>query len=301
MSKKICLFAHYSTAQTLPKDVKHYLQALYDNGWETHIALSGHTKISEDTQNFCASYNITPHLRPNQGLDFGAWQDMMKKGVTLDADHILLTNDSIFGPIYPMHPIFTRMLSQKIDIWGMVETLEVNWHLQSWFLCFNQSLFQHKKIQALFNQPFHTMEKADIIYKAELGLGRTLKQIPNLKYAACWSKINRYPLRDPKQTNPMHLDWFSVLDSGRVPFIKKEVIRDNYYGIFWLNYYRKLLANNRYFPLDHVDCYLKQFPKRPLPVIPKWKRFLYLFSTYDTKIAWQYFLKQGISCPIIAP
>ncbi|CAI3950699.1 Lipopolysaccharide biosynthesis protein (RgpF) [Commensalibacter communis] len=301
MSKKTCLFASYTRSTILPNDVKHYLKALYDCGWETHLALSGQTILSEDTEHFCKQHRITPHLRPNEGLDFGAWQALMQKNVTRDADHILLTNDSIFGPLYPMETIFSQRLNQPIDVWGMVETLEINWHFQSWFLCFTNQAFHHEKIQELFNLPFKDMPKPQIIQKGELGLGRILQQIPNFNYVGQWSKLKKYPLRDPRQTNPMHMDWYSVIASGQVPFIKKEVIRDNYFGLFWLNYYRTLLKDNTYFPLGYVDDYLRQFPNRPLPVVPKWKRFLYLISTYDTKLAWKYFLKQGVACPIISP
>lgn len=301
MPKKICLFAHYTQSNILPKDVQHYLKALYDCGWETHLALSGQEILSLDTDNFCKQHNITPHLRPNEGLDFGAWQELIHKGVTHNADHILLTNDSVFGPLYPMDSIFAERLSQPIDVWGMAETLEVNWHLQSWFLCFTNKAFHHEKIQDLLNLPFKEMPKPEIIQKGELGLGRLLQQIPNFKCAGQWSKLQKYPFRDPRQTNPMHLDWHSVIASGKVPFIKKEVIRDNYYGLFWLNHYRQLLTNNTYFSLEYINEYLIHFPHRPLPVVQKWKRFLYLFSTYDTKLAWLYFLKHGISCPIISP
>lgn len=301
MTKKICLFAHYTQSSILPLDVKHYLKALFNCGWETHLALSGQDILSTDTNDFCKKHDITPHLRPNKGLDFGAWQEIIHKGVTKNADYILLTNDSIFGPVYPMDSIFNENLTTNIDVWGMVETLEINWHFQSWFLCFTNKAFYHEKIQALLNLPFHQMPKAEIIQKGELGLGNVIQQIPDFHYKGQWAKLKKYPFRDPMQTNPMHLDWLSVMTSGNVPFIKKEVIRDNYYGLFWLNYYRELLKNNHYFPLEYIDTYLKQYPHRPLPVVPKWKRFLYLVSTYDTKIAWKYFLKQGISCPIIYP
>lgn len=299
--KKICLFAHYTQSNVLPLEVKHYLKALYDCGWETHLALSGQYFLSSETDVFCKNHRITAHLRPNKGLDFGAWQELMHKGIAKDADYILLTNDSIFGPLYPLDSIFTHMLTPEIDVWGMVETLEINWHFQSWFLCFTNKTFHHEQIQKLLNLPFHEMTKPEIIQQGELGLGRIIQKIPSLHYKGQWSKLKKYPLRDPMQTNPMHMDWLSVITSGKVPFIKKEVIRDNYFGLFWLNYYRELLKNNTYFPLEYIDEYLKQFPNRPLPVVPKWKRFLYLASTYDTKIAWKYFFKHGISCPIIYP
>lgn len=295
MSRKICLFAHYASENFIPDDVKHYLKQLSCCGWDIHVAFSGKTQLSTDTQQFCDLYHITPHLRPNTGLDFGAWKDLLNKGMTQNADHILFANDSVFGPIYPLQPIFSKMLQPSIDVWGMIESSEINWHFQSWFLCFTQKALAHEKIQNLFQQDFHHMSKPEIIQQGELKLGRVLQSLPDLFCKAAWSMKKFRLLRREAQTNPMHIDWYSVLQSRQVPFIKKEVIRDNYYGIFWLNHYRKLLKENDFFPLNHVDAYLANFSTRPLPVKPWWKRFIYLLTTYDTGLAWKYFMKQGVS------
>lgn len=300
MPHNICLFAFYNPTNTLPLDVQHYLRQLTLCGWQVHLAISGHASLSPDIQDFCQEHAIIPHLRANQGLDFGAWQDLINQGVTENADHILLTNDSVFGPLYPLQPIFRNMMTPKTDIWGMVESFEVNWHLQSWFLCFNHTTFHHPKIQELFSQPFATMNKPDIIRKGELQLGKTLHLIPGLTYQCSGlSPTGFRPFRHRKQINPMHLDWYTLLQSGGVPFIKKELIRDNHFGIFWLNHYRQLLKENPYFPLSYIDHYLEDFPNRPLPFTPWWKRIGYLFTSRDHKLAWKYFMKQGVSCPIL--
>lgn len=299
MLRKTCLFATYNQADDLSLDVQHYLRQLAVCKWDIHIAFSGKTTLSSTIRHFCHHYAITPHLRPNKGLDFGAWQDLINQGVTKNADYILLTNDSVFGPIYPLQPIFANMLTPAIDIWGMIESYEINWHFQSWFLCFNHTTFYHPEIKELFAQPFSEMSKSDIIQQGELKLGKIVQQIPNLKYRPSWTQTKWRPIRKNNPMNPMHLDWYSVLQSGKVPFIKKEVIRDNYLGIFWLNYYRHLLQDNSFFPLTYIDTYLQNYPNRPLPHMRWWERFKYLLATYDTKLAWQYFFKQGVACPIL--
>lgn len=300
MSKKICLFATYHSADDLPTDTQHYLRQLYFCGWEVHLALSGKTRISKNIQDFCHQYAITPHLRPNQGFDFGAWQDLIIKNITNHADYILLTNDSVFGPIYPLQPIFQKMFSRHVDVWGMIESYEINWHFQSWFLCFHHSVFFNPKIQELFSQPFQQMGKNEIIQQGELKLGKILQDIPEITRRAAWSSTQFRPFRNKKNINPMHLDWYTVLRSGNVPFIKKELIRNNHFGIFWLNYYRKLLEKNQFFKLAYIDAYLNNSINRPLtPYTVWWKRLKYLATTYDTKLAWSYFIKQGVACPVL--
>lgn len=297
MSNRICLFASYNSTDELPPDTKHFLRQLYLCGWETHLAISGKEKISKDIHDFCQKHSITPHSRPNQGLDFGAWQDLIIKNVTDHADYILLTNDSIFGPIYPLQPVFKKMFTKNLDIWGMVDSFEVNWHFQSWFLCFNHTTFFNPAIQDLFMQPFKQMDRQAIIQQGELKLGRILQSIPEIKCKAAWSPTKTRLFRNKKNVNPMHLDWYTILHSDNVPFIKKELIRDNHFGIFWLNYYRTLLKHNQFFKLNYIDTYLNDHINRPMiPHTVWWKRLKYLAITYDTKLAWTYFIKQGVSC-----
>ncbi|CAK7192198.1 hypothetical protein COMNV_00383 [Commensalibacter sp. Nvir] len=293
MIYKTCLFASYIKGNEIPKDVKHYLYQLSQCGWNIHLALSGKTYLTPDIRNFCKLNNIIPHLRPNEGLDFGAWQYLINKNVTKNSDYILLANDSVWGPIYPLQPIFHNMLNQKLDVWGLVESFEVVPHFQSWFLCLSRKAMDTSKIQRLFIQQFNKMNKAEIIRNGELKLGNILRQTPSLHYKACWSKGKHCFARDPQQINPMHLDWLSIVQSGYVPFIKKELLRDNYYGIFWLNYYHILMKNNRFFPEHYITQYLKNCSQRNVPVIPRWKRFLYLVNSYDFKTAWKYIFKAG--------
>ncbi len=302
MTKNICLFASYLSGFNLLPDTQHYLKQLHLCGWEVHLILSGKTILSAELQNFCSQYTIIPHLRPNQGMDFGAWQDLILKKITDNADYILLTNDSIFGPIYPLQPIFKRISTLNLNLWGMIESYEINWHFQSWFLCFDHKSFNHPKIQNVFLQPFKNMDKPTIIQQGELKLGKVIQEIPNFNYKAAWSPKGFRPFRNKYQVNPMHIDWYSILKSGNVPFIKKELIRNNHFGIFWLNHYREYLKNNKFFPLSNIDKYLEIYVNNSLfkPYTVWWKRLKYLAITFDTKLAWKYFMKQGVSCPFLA-
>lgn len=299
MSKNVCLFAYYDTNGLLPPYTAHYLKELSQSGWKIHLALSGQTAISKDIETFCKAFNITAHPRPNKGLDFGAWQDLIQQGCIENADRILLANDSVLGPISPLKPIFEMMWRQPVDVWGMIESYEENWHFQSWFLHFTRDAFNHPEIQKIFNQPFASMSKVEIIFKGELGLGLALRNLTSLRCKALWSDPHKKYFRNPSKTNPMQMDWYSVLTSGRVPFLKKELVRFNPFAIFWLDSYRDCLKNNNFFPLAWIDLYLKDAPPPPegFPY-PKWsKRLSYLFITFDQSLAWKAFFRHGLRFP----
>ncbi|QNT77942.1 rhamnan synthesis F family protein [Entomobacter blattae] len=264
MTRSVCLFAHYDPTPDIAPHVVHYLKQLTLCGLDIHLAFSGHDSVPAHVQKLCDELGIKIYPRPNRGMDFGAWQYLIQQGCLEKAETILFTNDSIFGPFYPLQPLFSTMQNLGRDIWGMVESYEMTWHLQSWFLCFKRKAFDHPTIQRVFTLPFHEMSKAEIIHHGELGLGVAI-QAAGLTCASCWY-ANRRGLRKIISLNPMIINWLSVIKSHYVPFIKVELIRDNPVQLFWHYRWRKIVASYApFFNPQWVDLYLKKRGSKPLP------------------------------------
>jgi Rhamnan synthesis protein F len=264
-----CLFAHYDPTGRLAPHVRHYLADLAAYGMTVHLALSGITTPSADIVHFCAMHGITPHPRPNHGLDFGAWQDLLAAGCAGGAERIVLANDSVFGPLHPLAPVLDGMMSRPADIWGLVESHAPAWHLQSWFLCLTDRAIRHPAIRRVLEQPFAAMSKAEIILHGELGLGVAIRTA-GLRAVAAWPD-RRTGLRRLVPTNPMHLDWLSVARSADTPFIKIELLRDNPCGITGIGVWRGLVTRRGYFQPDWIDAALRDQPRRADPVVAGWK------------------------------
>ncbi len=182
------------------------------------------------------------HLRENTGLDFGAWQHLIELGCVADAEFIVLANDSVIGPLQPLAPIFAGMQGLGRDVWGMVESHEMAWHLQSWFLCFTREAWQSPPIARILALPFREMVRAEIILHGEVGLGASIRAA-GLRWAASWPERRR-GLRRLLAINPMHLDWMSILGSGSVPFIKVELLRENPMRVPWLDRWPKVASRS---------------------------------------------------------
>jgi lipopolysaccharide biosynthesis protein len=265
MATKICLFSHYDARGVIAPHVIHYLKQIGTCGFTVHIALSGMTSLSEADKTALDRIGAVAHLRPNRGLDFGAWQDLVATGCTSGATTILLANDSVFGPMQPLEPIFTRMQARNTDVWGMVESREATWHLQSWFLCFTAAAFAAPAVARVMRLPFHEMSKSEIVLHGELGLGVAITAA-GLSWDASWSPSRRR-LRRLVPGNPMHLDFLSVMRSGQVPFIKVELLRDNPTAVRWIEQWRKHMGESAIFPADWIDRHLadggRHTPPRP--------------------------------------
>jgi lipopolysaccharide biosynthesis protein len=244
--RAVCLFAHFAPHARLSASVLHYLVQLVRCGLSVHVALSGMQRLADEDQDILDEIGVAAYPRPNLGLDFGAWQHLVRIGCASDADTILLANDSVFGPVRDLAPIFTSMQAQAYDVWGMIESHEVAWHLQSWFICLTATSMARPAIARVFELPFPQMSKAEIILHGEIGLGTAILA-EGLSWGACLSDRRR-GLRRLVAVNPMHVDWISVLRCGRVPFVKVELLRDNPARIPWFRLWPRMLRRYGEFP-----------------------------------------------------
>lgn len=252
--RRVCLFAHYDLGGRIAPHVAHYLHELHRSGFSTHIALSGMDRLHDADRKLLDRLGVVPHFRLNRGLDFGAWADLDAAGCAVGADTILLANDSVFGPLQPLTPIFATMSSGAADVWGMVESREGAWHLQSWFLCFTAAAYAAPAIARVRHLPFAAMTKPEVIVHGELGLGAAIRA-EGLRWDARWRQPTGR-LRRLVPGNAMHLDFLSVLRSGAVPFIKIELLRDNPTAIAWIGHWRRMVAAQTLLPVSAIDAHL---------------------------------------------
>ncbi len=288
VQRGVCLFAHYAPDRRLSRSVLHYLAQLRRCGLSVHLALSGMRRLAVEDRDVLDRLGVTAHLRENLGLDFGAWQHLLRAGCAQDADSVLLANDSVFGPVRELAPIMRLMQSRHYDAWGMVESHEVSWHLQSWFLCMSREALARPAIARVLDLPFAQMSKPEIILHGEIGLGTAIRA-EGLSWGACLPD-RRIGLRRLVAVNPMHVDWITALRCGRVPFIKVELLRDNPARIPWLAIWPKMLRRYGKFPEAWIDERIAAAANRRSGSSLR-MRLLYLLLTRDRMSALRSVLK----------
>lgn len=267
-ASRVCLFAHYDPAGRVRPHVLAYLTELRACGFAVHLALSGVEAATDEDRAALVAIGVQAHPRPNRGLDFGAWRDLMRMGLADGAERVLLANDSVFGPFAPLAPILERMEARGLDAWGMVESRELGWHLQSWFLQLSGEALARPTVRRVFDQPFEAMSKAEIVLHGELGLGTALR-LEGLSCGAFAPDLTRGLAWWLLPVNPMHFSWRTLLDRG-VPFLKADLLRDNPSGVPWAPRWRQVLAA-RFpdYPLAWIHealwAYRGTAPEAPLP------------------------------------
>ena len=168
-------------------------------------------------------------------LDLRAW------------DELVLVNSSVFGPVTPLARAFQRMESVACDFWGMSDSLEIEYHVQSFFLVFRKSMLASGAIEQFFASVLPYRHKPQAIRSYELGLTHFFLDrgfVP----AAVASVLDRSLRLGP--CNPCLRASIPLLELG-MPYVKVELLRDNPFALR-LSPIRARMASLGY-PMDLVE------------------------------------------------
>jgi len=195
---RLCVFAHNDPWNCVDPHVLHYLRGLRESGCDV-LFVSTSSALRETDIQAVGEFCFQVWLRKNQGYDFGSFQ----AGLAPFADdpqyaQILLANDSVYGPMYPLEEAFAQMDGRGLDVWSMTDSLQVEYHLQSYFLVFNRAAIDHPLMRRFwFDQLFVETRKDRIVKEFEIGLSRVCKKA-SLRIGA-WAeyrKVARRALQD---------------------------------------------------------------------------------------------------------
>ncbi|MBP7796614.1 MAG: hypothetical protein KA059_07570 [Elusimicrobiales bacterium] len=112
--------------------------------------------------------------RENVGYDFYSYKIGLKELTNISLDEIILCNDSVFGPLYDLGPLFNRMSREDSDFWGITESTAKSYHLQSYFLVFKNKIFSSSVFWDFWNKLEIINRREEVIEKYEIGLTQYL-------------------------------------------------------------------------------------------------------------------------------
>src|SRR5687768_7677270 len=102
--RRLALFAHYDPDSEVKPYILYYLERLRVDC--ARIVFISTSPLPEAEIEKLESRADRVLLKENVGLDFGMWQYAVERENLTGYDELVLTNSSIFGPIYPLTPIF---------------------------------------------------------------------------------------------------------------------------------------------------------------------------------------------------
>jgi len=169
-------------------------------------------------------------------------------------DEVVICNDSIYGPFYPIENMFQNMQDTACDFWGVTDSTDMSYHLQSYFVVFRKSVLQSDAFRRFWKNVKVLHDKDAIIRQYEVGLtthfiknglkAAVLNHIQpsNVKLLLHYMKkltltkitkkliamvMGKKIILRPGKVNPTHQFWKELLLGKKMPFIKIELLRDN--------------------------------------------------------------------------
>jgi len=178
--KRVCVFAHFDALGIIDDYVIYYLQALRSLNSKLIFVSTALLQPNELTK--INSIVDIALIKKNVGYDFGSWQYGLSDINLDDFDELLLCNDSCYGPIFNLEPIFQKMNSVACDYWAMTHCRQIYPHLQSYFLVFKKNILNDPHFKSFWLNIQPQNSKIEYIIKYEIGLSKLLTE---LGYQGC--------------------------------------------------------------------------------------------------------------------
>jgi lipopolysaccharide biosynthesis protein len=253
--KRLAIYAHYDAQGSVKRFTTQYLAELAKDC--SRIDFVSTAALPESELAKVAPYCEHAVTKENRGFDFGMWKHVLDKINFEEWDEVLLTNSSVFGPLQPLGPIFDQMSADDCDFWGMNDSNEQEWHLQSYFLAFKRSVLTSDTFKRFWGNMTLYRNKGQIIRSYEIGLSVLLSEagFRGRAYVPAASLFPKFPLDmfvRYKARNVLAYHALRILRRG-LPFVKAELLRDNPARVNLRRVYRELRRSNYDLSLIEFD------------------------------------------------
>ncbi len=257
--RRVCIFSHFDASGRILPYVQRYLSALRACGFEVYLVSTAQALDPADKSGVEAM-GVAVHLRQNIGLDFGSWQWALRHVIsTADVDWLLLANDSVFGPLFPIDELIESGISARSDFWGMTDSHQSAWHVQSYFICLSGDVVRSAAFRMVFDQDFNSQPKRWIIDNGEIFLSQALLSAGYRGHAMCaLERIDQR--RPPVASNPSHFEWDLLIARFGCPFVKRELLARNPAGIEGVENWKSFLERYTRYDTDLIVEGLRGLP-----------------------------------------
>lgn len=217
MEKRICLLAGFDDRNVIQDYVVFLVQELSKIS-DVYYFADGDIPDRELAK-------IRPYVQyaesaPHKGYDFGSWQYLIHHigwQQLAQYDEMIICNDSIYGPMTNMQDIFDYMEMRGYDFWGLTENYGSQYHLDSYFMVFNNAIIDNRKFQEFWQNIIPGMSRKT--YETVLTPFLTELGFVGNSYIKNYKKEDQlaYPMR--------------LLKHNHMPFIRVKALRDPTYHL----------------------------------------------------------------------
>jgi lipopolysaccharide biosynthesis protein len=241
MAKRLFIFAHYDKDNIIDDYVIYYIKELLKVG---DVIFVSDAEL-KDTEKDKINKIVIKIISENHGeYDFGSYKRGLKfiiyNNLLEKYDWLVMCNDSVYGPFYPLRPIFEKMESKNADVWGLTKNINKSYapHIQSYFIAISKNTIKNKKIKLFFENVERKSSKKEIIKEYEIGFSKLLD---NYGYKTeSFLEEKNFPTYDIVN----NICALKIIREDNFPFLKKRIIIENGAKFFKLCRYEEIINQN---------------------------------------------------------
>jgi GT2 family glycosyltransferase len=218
--RPLLMFAQFSEIGRLRPDLLSLLNAYRNHADVVFVGATPNLLEQPSTMRQLRRICSVVLIRRNEGYDFGSWMSALSFCAE-DLRHcreLILTNDSFYGPVMSLDPLFQRLQSCEADVVGLTDNLLYHHHLQSAFL-----VYRHPVITSdLFCNFWQNLQlwpsKRELVKHCEVDLTVQLRKA-GYRLSSIYSQN--------ANGNILHFHWKKLIEEQGFPFLKVSLLRDN--------------------------------------------------------------------------
>ncbi len=173
--KRCVIFAHFDRNNQIADYVLFYLKELQKSS--NYLVFVSTSQLNEAELKKLDGISCQNIIRENTGYDFLSWKVGLASVQGIEQyDEVVICNDSVFGPLKPLAEIFSKMSATDSDFWGLTNSLDVNEHIQSYFVVFKRNVVASKAFKNFWNSVSPLSSKHEVVSQYEINLTRHLAE-----------------------------------------------------------------------------------------------------------------------------
>jgi hypothetical protein len=279
-AKRVAVFVHFDRRSKVQQYVLYYLEQLVQAGFAVVFVTSSSMIEPESLLNVLPRCAVLLKRR-NFGHDFGGYKDGLTEiGDVSVYDQLLLVNDSVYGPFFDLSTLLARCNNQAA-IWGITDSWDQRFHLQSYFLLINKPALQDRRFSIFWRHVRYLGSRRSIIRRYEIGFTQTMlaadlrctalfpyrRSVEAISAAALKGQLYREDLSSAHRDylervfnaveqgiplNVTHFFWDYLIGELGCPFLKRDLLLRNPMGVPFINQWQLLLQRRSRYDTDMI-------------------------------------------------
>lgn len=216
----VIFYSHYDSQSIVDDHVIYSINHL--SQYADIVFVSTSELLAAESLDRIRAHCRTIIIKKNEGYDFGAWKTGMDaiRGDLDQYDKLILCNDSVYGPFYPLDDFFDKMDTNQYDVFAMTQSHDIIEHNQSYFTAYGKKAFSTELFKEFWENMVIYDDKKSLILSHEIIFSNSLIQ-------SDFNVGSYMPLHHNARLNITHFEWKNLIIEKGFPFLKVELLRDN--------------------------------------------------------------------------